>query len=820
MTHCRSAQRPGRILAAALALLAVAPAVARADSFEDPTILADTTAQIAPRLTDGELRLGIVERGNGRWHDPSRTVLSLGAPTGTVPDDPAFAFLGEPGSQIWRSTGTPEPRPAGVLRLGVSTVGVPVEEVAPGSQVTTTLRNVDGRNGAFLFEDDAQGRPVAQWFNSVDGLPDARALPPGADVVLGAAFGWTTIYCLDVTAAATLRDGRTVTDREWLTIVVGEDPATVRPCGAPGGVHVFDSRHLDLSPVVGSDGTVELKVHAEGLTDFDDTVFHARPASALALPPDGEGYSFRFLGAAGETVWNLPATIEGQDVTEILWPGFNLESAPDSAFQRQLTWRLDGVSSPDGSRAPGDVILWSDEAPQGTPPFFSTRVGLPDAYAVGSSAFGHFHLNWTFTRPGVYCLNFGVDGRSAAGGGLADSQLLTVVVGDLDPSAVAPCGRSGMAPPVARRPDVPSAGAPVVARSGSFELTPELRDGELRVPVHENDRFADGPGIDRSASDVVFYTREWLDTGFSGRPWLGQSGEPLYALRAEMREHQPTLGWDLTRIAPSALRGDLRWRLIDVAGPGTVGIHDDSIPSPERAVLGTVPGHEQRSWDLWPGTRNRRATWGFSSPGVHCVGLEWSGTLASGETVSRRETLTIVADVAPWRTDPDTGQRVEVPPTIDPSTVVPCGRNGEPPAEEPPPAPSPSAGSPPPGVAAAPERPRGLRVALRRPKVGRAGVLRVRCELDAPGRCAVRVWATAREARRLRLGRAKAVTLGRGAATLAAAGGTTVEVKLSRRARRALRRTRRARIRLTATGSAPGRPGASATVSATVRGGR
>jgi surface-anchored protein len=803
----------------AAGVLGATPSQASAQSFEHPAVLSDTTAQIAPRLQDGELQLGILDRaGDGTWHEPSRAVLFVDdAAKGEVPDDPAFAFIGVPGELIWRTTGTPEPRPAGILRTGVNTTGVPASALQPGSDVTLTLSTNDSDASLFFYEDDAEGRPVAggQWFNSADGLPDAKAVALGVDINLGAAFqgGY---HCLEVTASATLASGETVRDREWLTIDVGGDPSTVRPCGGPNGVHVFDLKHLDLAPQL-RDGELELKVDAYGLTNFDDAVFHARSEhTRLTLPdpvenglPEG---SFRFLGDVGQTVWNLPESQEGDQ----LWPGFNLYGAPNAEYQGELSWRLLGVSSADGSPPPGEAILWFGDAMEGAPPLFSTRTGLPATYGLHRSG-SHFHYNWTFTSEGVYCLNFAIDGRSASGAPIATSEVLTVVVGDLDPSAVTPCGRLGTRPVAgpATVPDAPSGGTPIVAAGSShYELAPELRDGELRVPVHETDRWGEGPGVDRDLDDVVFYTRRVFDGGLGERPWLGSPGESLYVIWPVAERNHPMLGWDQTRIASDRLRGDLRWRLVGVDGPGTVAVEGGSEQPP---LLGTVPGYERSTFEAWPGTRERALLWAFSQPGVHCVELEWSGTLASGEPVSTRETVTFVTDVAEYRQDPVTGP-VEVPPTIDPATVTPCGRSAEEPVPDPPSTPPADGG--PPATPAPPAARAKVRVALRRPAV-RRGALRVPCGLDAPGRCAVRAWVTAREARRLRLPRprgATTVTIGRGAATLARPGRRAVTVKLHRRAWRALKRSARGvRVRLTATATAPGRTSATATIVAVVR---
>jgi surface-anchored protein len=107
--------------------------------------------------------------------------------------------------------------------------------------------------------------------------------------------------------------------------------------------------------------------------------------------------------------------------------------------------------------------------------------------------------------------------------------------------------------------------------------------------------------------------------------------------------------------------------------------------------------------------------------------------------------------------------------------------------------------------------------ARRPPRLGtlrRSGKLPVQCRLDAAGTCAVRAWVSARDARRLGLGR-RAATLGRGERRLTGPGAATVSVKLNRRALG--RAGRRLRVHLTGTGSAPGRPTATRSAALTLR---
>jgi surface-anchored protein len=127
---------------------------------------------------DGGLELHIhdetVEPGVER--DPKDVVLrALAQARTTVPEDPAYAFLGRPGAPVWI---LPQVQDPNLLFAGLST-----EDIEPGvladGQVTLTLCAVSGPGKVSLFTTDAVGAP-AIVFNSRDGLPDTTALTAGA----------------------------------------------------------------------------------------------------------------------------------------------------------------------------------------------------------------------------------------------------------------------------------------------------------------------------------------------------------------------------------------------------------------------------------------------------------------------------------------------------------------------------------------------------------------------------------------------------------------------------------------------------------------
>ncbi|MEO7197225.1 MAG: PKD domain-containing protein [Solirubrobacterales bacterium] len=99
-------------------------------------------------------------------------------------------------------------------------------------------------------------------------------------------------------------------------------------------------------------------------------------------------------------------------------------------------------------------------------------------------------------------------------------------------------------------------------------------------------------------------------------------------------------------------------------------------------------------------------------------------------------------------------------------------------------------------------------------KIRKGGGIKLRCSLDAAGGCEAKATVTSKVARRLGLkagkGARAALTLGSGSGTIAKAGATTTFlVKLTRKARGAIgRATKSVPLKLTVTGSAPGRTSA------------
>lgn len=150
--------------------------------------------------------------------DPADVVLRVlpGAET-TVPDDPAYGFLGAPGAPVWILPETQNPE---LLWPGLSTEELE-SGVFAGDSVTLTLRKVRGPGALSVFTTDALGAPTV-LANSGDGTPDSLPLAVGEHSHVNWAFTEAGVYRAVFQATATLADGTQVaSDPAVYTFQVG-----------------------------------------------------------------------------------------------------------------------------------------------------------------------------------------------------------------------------------------------------------------------------------------------------------------------------------------------------------------------------------------------------------------------------------------------------------------------------------------------------------------------------------------------------------------------------------------------------------------------
>jgi surface-anchored protein len=140
--------------------------------------------------------------------DPADVHLVVKKEAGwTVPDDPAFGFLGAPGAKVWL---LPEIQDENLLWPGLS-----AEEIENGVFVDDTIQlkatGFSGPDGMSLFTNGPSGEPQI-IADSEDSLPDVYDLPTGLHVHGNWAFEKAGTYKVTVVAG-----GRLASSNELIT---------------------------------------------------------------------------------------------------------------------------------------------------------------------------------------------------------------------------------------------------------------------------------------------------------------------------------------------------------------------------------------------------------------------------------------------------------------------------------------------------------------------------------------------------------------------------------------------------------------------------
>lgn len=215
-------------LGAAAHLAPAADAAGAADA-----VLRDGHLDITTRLDGGRLRTELVLEAAGappvRYQPDQATLVVADRARTTVPPNPAFGFLGPPGSAVWVLPQTQDPE---LLWVGWNTERIPAGTL-PGP-VRWTLRTVEGPGRFALFTTDQFGAPRPLLVGG--GTPNRMEVPLGVHAHGNWAFGAAGTYTLGIDLEA---DGA-APERLTLRFAVGTagtpDPAppTTSPTAGPG----------------------------------------------------------------------------------------------------------------------------------------------------------------------------------------------------------------------------------------------------------------------------------------------------------------------------------------------------------------------------------------------------------------------------------------------------------------------------------------------------------------------------------------------------------------------------------------------------------
>lgn len=194
---------------AGLLLIAAATAIPSAAVAGQAVVLSQGhTDAVDVRYEDGALKLRVKDDtvSPSVVRDPADvTFRVLPAARTTVPDLPAFAFLGAPGSTLWM---LPQVQDPALLWPGWNTTELSSGALT-GDKVAISLVGVDGPGDVTLFDTNSLGVPGIR-FRSGDGMPDRLDVPVHTHAHASWAFTAEGTYTLRFQADATRVDGTAV----------------------------------------------------------------------------------------------------------------------------------------------------------------------------------------------------------------------------------------------------------------------------------------------------------------------------------------------------------------------------------------------------------------------------------------------------------------------------------------------------------------------------------------------------------------------------------------------------------------------------------
>ncbi|MEV6281987.1 choice-of-anchor M domain-containing protein [Kribbella sp. NPDC051770] len=228
--RARQAQVLRGLVAGAVCLLApltptalAAPSTAAAD----PVVISTGHVDLGPHFVDGAWTIGLRDDTiqPAVWRDLDDVVLHANAKARiAVPADPAYAFLGTAGEQIYV---IPQVQQDGVIWPGWNTQAPDVEAQVT-REVTWSLDAVEGPGVFTLFLNSDFGRPTT-IFDSRTPYPQQTGVDVGTHVHGNWTFTTPGTYRLRITMTAHLKNNSTVKDQQTLTLHAGDTPPQQQP---------------------------------------------------------------------------------------------------------------------------------------------------------------------------------------------------------------------------------------------------------------------------------------------------------------------------------------------------------------------------------------------------------------------------------------------------------------------------------------------------------------------------------------------------------------------------------------------------------------
>lgn len=531
----------------------------------------------------------------GQTYAASNVVLEVkSAALSPVPTNAAFSFLGS-NTPLWI---LPQAQNENILYLGYGGDGIPAG-VFVNNQVTVTLQSVTGPGDFFSYKVDGFGTPTV-YFNTRDGVStnDQVTVQAGGDAHLNWAFTKAGTYQVVLQASGTLVNGNQTTTSEPVTYTF----KVVTPA-------ILNTGHTDLAIDYDSTGNAwNLHVGSDTFgTEYGASeVFLEVNSAAITTIPTNAGFSF--LGSAGTPIWLLP---QAQN-EKLLYLGYGGDGIPAGVFVNdRVTVTLQNVTGP------GDFFSYKVDG-FGTPTvYFNSRDGIATNDQVTVQAGGDAHLNWAFTKEGIYQVVLQASGTLLEGGQIVKSGPVTYFFEVL---------------------------APTILSTGHTDIALDYDDVTSHWDLHVG---SDTFGTEYAANEVILQVDGDAKTNIpSSLSFLGNSGDPVWILPQAQNENLLYLGYGGDGIPDGVFKDNqVTVTLKSVTGPGDFFSYKvDGFGTP-TVYFNTRDGIGSADSATVLAGGDAHLNWAFTAAGNYKVVLQTSGTLLNGNTSITSAAVTLTFSV-------------------------------------------------------------------------------------------------------------------------------------------------------------------------------
>lgn len=200
---------------------------------------------------------------------------------------------------------------------------------------------------------------------------------------------------------------------------------------------MIQAGHADFGPTL-SGGNWKMKIRDDTgdepvWRDPENVVFKLGSNSIIPMPNDS---TYSFIGEKpGTKLYVIPQT-QNPDVP---WLGWNTqEGGVLNELDRGANLSLNGVSGP------GKLHVYLENGNNAPQQLWDSTKGYPQNSWIEANA--HTHVNWVFSKPGIYHVKLAFSGKLKNGRAVSDTRVLNFAVGDkTDAQAALPSASAGSA---------------------------------------------------------------------------------------------------------------------------------------------------------------------------------------------------------------------------------------------------------------------------------------------------------------------------------------------------------------------------------------